>query len=394
MVSINLSVEVVWPRNMSNMNISTSRRRNRSGRGQTANNNNNNNQRVRGRRLRPRRPRARRAQLRRVELIPSAVINRSVTLAPRVSSLGGNVVIKHNEYFATLSADTSEAFASYLINPCNALLFPWLAMLAPSWERYRFRALSIRYKTNCSTTFAGDLALAIEYDARDALPTSFGEFSSHEGCVSGNYYGNLDCLSIIKNFDKQNRGWYLTAESEKTTELATFYAGKFETYTSAVAVAGAVGKMYVDYVVELNNPQPRDLNGFTSMSLPTDLTMNTAKSLLSDYITQGGTTDTVGNDVDVTTAGLRFLKGGDYIVNFAVDTVTDAAVLAGHLTSTNGTSTLLSTAHPSDEDRYVQAIQCTDVQPGDSFDWTVSAANLVSTAIHLYAARYFNSNYK
>lgn len=340
-----------------------------------------------------RRRRPNRAQLRNIELIPSAVINRSQTQTPSFSARGGNVVVTHREYFRTLSADVAEAFSGELINPCNPNLFPWLCMVAPSWERYRFQALTFSFKTSCSTTFAGDLAMAIDYDARDALPTTFGEISSHEGCCTGNFYGNLGCPAIIKNFDKRNRGWYLSAEAEQSTELAEFYGGTFETYTSVATANAPVGKLYVDYIVELNNPQPRDNNGFSEVSMPSELTMNIGAKLLGNYITQGGTVNITGNEVTATTDGIKFLNAGDFLMELANTTVTDAAVITKGLVSANGIATVLTTAHPPSEDYYNQTIKLTGIQKGDTIDWVVSAANMVTTVIMAYIARYKTSNY-
>lgn len=303
------------------------------------------------------------------------------------------MVITHSEYFVTLSSAVTEAFAGYLINPCNTNLFPWLSGIAGSWERYRFRSLVFKYKTTCSTTFAGDMGMAIDFDAKDSLPTEFGAFSSHEGAVTGNYYGNLDCHAIIKNFDKQNRGWYLTSESARTAELAQFYGGMFETYTSAATAATPVGKLYVEYTIELNNPQPKDINGLTTMALLDDLTINTALGLVGNYVAQAGATTVVGNEAEVTTSGIKFLKGGNYDVNVQALTVTDAATIANSLTSTNGTVTTIFDVHDTTSDVITRLVRLVGVSPGDFFDFVVGGANMVMTDLQVNLARYMSSSY-
>ena len=338
-----------------------------------------------------RRRRSNRDQL--VELVPSAVINRSMSTKPSFSGRGGVVQVSHREYFQTLSSALTETFTSELINPCNSNLFPWLCMIAPSWERYRFKALTFSYKTSCSTTTAGDLALAIDYDARDPLPTSFGEFSSHEGCVTGNFYGNLNCPTIIKNFDKRNRGWYLTAEDVKSTELAEFYGGSFEVYTSVAAAAAPVGKLYVDYVIELNNPQPRDNDGLTTISLLDTKTVDSGNNLITNYVTQTGATQIVGDDLEVVANGLKFLRGGDYSITFNGDTDSDTSTALPALNSAAGVLSLIRHNHNTTDNSYTQIARAINVQAGDTIDWAVTVANFAITTLAFYFSRYKTSNY-
>ena len=65
----------------------------------------------------------------------------------------------------------SGALGTMFITPTNKNMCPWLASIAPGYEKYRFKRLSFMYRSTAPTTAAGLAYLAIDYDPGDA-PTN------------------------------------------------------------------------------------------------------------------------------------------------------------------------------------------------------------------------------
>lgn len=186
---------------------------------------------------------------------PSAQSCMITTQRPQVSRGVNKIVVKHREYFATVSG-TSVAFEAvkFQVNPGNAGMFPWLATQAAGWERYRFRHLNIEYVPRCSTTQNGTVILAPDYDAADETPANESIACSYADAVSGAPWSPVLC-----KLSAESLGGGMTSKFVRFGALAANLDVKMYDAASLFLCkdstgAATWGKLWVEYEVELITP--------------------------------------------------------------------------------------------------------------------------------------------
>lgn len=85
---------------------------------------------------------------------------------------GSDIVFTHSEYVADIQAQANFTSTTYLINPGNPVLFPWLSQIASLYEMYEMLGLVLQVRTTClnATTAGlgvGTINIATEYDVYD-----------------------------------------------------------------------------------------------------------------------------------------------------------------------------------------------------------------------------------
>lgn len=106
---------------------------------------------------------------------------------PRVSN-GANlreIIISHREYIGDVVTGPAGTFASssFLLNPGNSRIFPWLSAVASCFQQYKFRGIVFEFKTmsadalNSTNTALGTVIMASNYNV---LQPNFGSKSEME----------------------------------------------------------------------------------------------------------------------------------------------------------------------------------------------------------------------
>jgi len=107
---------------------------------------------------------------------------------PMLHNGDGYARIQHREFIRDL--DLYDVFdpLTFLLNPTNTSVFPWLSNVARNYEMYKFRGVVIGYRGQ-GTTFSetgslGSISLATQYDVQDLHFTSKAEMLSTLFCTS------------------------------------------------------------------------------------------------------------------------------------------------------------------------------------------------------------------
>ncbi len=208
-------------------------------------------------------------------VIPAANVSSFVQRRPRIKAgrrAAGTVVISHTERMARIvSAGGTDEFTSGLLQPGDMSMFPWLANLAHSFEQYRIRKFIIRYTPLVGTTTSGAVGIAWDPDPSDSAPTFADDFYSNRYMATGPPFSPLR-LVIPQSKWLFTRG---LASAPSSQDRKFFDYGSVITYVSNVA-AGAAGEVFLDYEVELKNPQGAEC--------PSSWTTSSSSSLSgSDY---------------------------------------------------------------------------------------------------------------
>lgn len=126
---------------------------------------------------------------------------------PRVSN-GANlreIIISHREYIGDVVTGPAGTFASssFLLNPGNSRIFPWLSAVASCFQQYKFRGIVFEFKTmsadalNSTNTALGTVIMASNYNVLQANFANKNEMENTEfssSCKpSASMYHPIEC---------------------------------------------------------------------------------------------------------------------------------------------------------------------------------------------------------
>jgi hypothetical protein len=186
--------------------------------------------------------------------VASAVANRSS--APKIMTSMKMTKIVHRELVATISGNTTFGVDSFSLNPGLSSSFPWLSSIAGSYEQYRFNRLTFKYITRAPTSYIGSILMAPEYDALDSSPSSELLASQMNGAIENTPWQDQSLSFVVSDmFPMGPRKYIRTGTLPTSSDLKTYDAGKLFVCTVDCADTSAIGKLWVEYEVELHIPQ-------------------------------------------------------------------------------------------------------------------------------------------
>jgi hypothetical protein len=166
------------------------------------------------------------------------------------ANVNGGLTIQHREYLGELSGSTTFDVSSYEINPGLSTAFPWLSSIAPSFEKYKVTRMSYEYVNIAATSERGRVTMAFDYDVLDENPTSKVELFQYAGASEGAVWSSLNLP--VKNIPEK----FTRVGTVSTSDKKTYDAGKLLVGVSNTASTAIVGEIFVNYIIELNTPQP------------------------------------------------------------------------------------------------------------------------------------------
>ncbi len=186
--------------------------------------------------------------------------------APRFMAGAGPGVVRVNHREVLTDVTGTSSFSSIAFGQ-NAGGSTWLSGVAQNFSRFRWLDFRVHYSTVAGTSDRGDVSLGVIYDAWDSLPRDMSEASALANSVtipvwssSGNSQCELrvDCSRTSKSFYN-----YLALDEAKDmspSDLATFVPFWLIVSKQTSLNGQLVGRVYVDYTVELSDPIPARLN--------------------------------------------------------------------------------------------------------------------------------------
>jgi hypothetical protein len=188
--------------------------------------------------------------------IAQAIGQRSST--PKVFNGKRMIRVNHRELVSTISGNTSFEVNQFYLNPGMSGTFPWLSSIAGSFEQYRFNRLRFHYVTRAPSTYIGSILMAPDYDALDSSPSSEIIASQMDGAVEDSPWKEqyLD-LSVQDMFPMGPRK-YIRTGTISSSDLKTYDAGQIFVCAVSCTDTSAIGKLWVEYDVELHIPQNPD----------------------------------------------------------------------------------------------------------------------------------------
>ncbi len=192
----------------------------------------------------------------------------------------GDVIISHSEMVRDINGSVGFAVTAIPLNPGLAGTFNWLNGIATRYESYRFQKLCISYETQAPTTIGGVVVLAVDYDARDSLPTTKVQVMSWRGTVRASPWTACQHMSIPEDLNKHKSYFVRSGAPAPNEDLSLYDTGTLSVITQGMAAATAVGEIWIHYSVRLMTPKSNSAGGGTAVWGEWDISDNTTTTLL------------------------------------------------------------------------------------------------------------------
>jgi hypothetical protein len=169
---------------------------------------------------------------------------------------GGRTIIKHSEYISDVSG--SVLFATPLtlnVNPGLPASFPWLAQIANAYEKFCIKQIQFRYAPEAPTTVTGAIFLSPEYNPQDTAPVSKSETFQNEDTVRTVPWEGVVCKIPTKYLKVYNEYFVRPGILPANQDLKTYDPLVMYVCTQGQANTNLLGEIWVDYQIELINPQ-------------------------------------------------------------------------------------------------------------------------------------------
>lgn len=286
----------------------------------------------------------------------------------------GKCQVRHSELVGDINGTTAFTTSTYPINAGLSNIFVWLSSLALNYESYKFRKLRFRYIPACATTQVGFVYFAIEYDSSDSSPTSEQQLATYDGCVYGSPWVGHDNISSKMNLTKRNSYFARAGTLPSTADINLYDTGYLIVATVGNGGTPALGKLWVDYEVELSTPQLGVIGIGKSLS---------ASYVGADFFTTSPTvsgnaplTVSLVTNTSITLTSTQQYQGS---LNIAVagGTITNL-IATGTATTTTGTQVINAAATSA-----IRVFEVNWVAPGQTFILTVTAASVSAYTIRV-----------
>jgi len=179
----------------------------------------------------------------------------STTKVSKAAFGGGRTVIKHSEYVGDIVG--SVGFVTQLsmnLNPGIQTSFPWLSQIANAYEKFSVKQIQYRYSSESPSTSTGAVFLSPEYNPQDPPPTSKLETFQNEDTVRTVPWTNVVC-KIPTKYLKVYNDYFIRLGAIPNSDLKTYDPIVMYVCTQGQANTALLGEIWVDYQIELINPQ-------------------------------------------------------------------------------------------------------------------------------------------
>lgn len=271
----------------------------------------------------------------------------SMDMVPQFTKGEHSVRVKHREFIKDIVVPADGAdfnLESWLINPANKDLFPWLGQMSRQYQQYRIHGMVLVFKSMSSDYAAagplGTVMIATNYNAVDREYTSKVELENSEFAVSCKPSMNLvhaiECDPKVTGLDTL----YIrdpAYETGETSDRRFYDYGKVQFATQGLpgTEGNTMGELWVTYDIELMKPIIGGVfetgisllsqsDGSTSVGTDAALqriiytgtaiapTINTQYTAMPGTYTASGKTALQGPVIDVSGSTITFKKNGTY----------------------------------------------------------------------------------
>jgi hypothetical protein len=255
--------------------------------------------------------------------VASARSNR--TSAPTIKSTNKMTHIVHRELVTTINGNTTFGVSTFNLNPGLSATFPWLSSIAGSFEQYRFNRVTFKYITRAPTSYIGSILMAPEYDALDAAPSSELLASQMNGAIEDTPWKDQSLSFVVGDmFPMGPRKYIRTGTLPSSSDMKTYDAGQLFVCAVSCFDTSAIGKLWVEYDVELHIPQNPSAGSLYNVGSALSFVRSSSQSLTTATYATVDWNDEVLNDIGASNAsGVISLLPGTYVGSGVISYISD-----------------------------------------------------------------------
>lgn len=176
----------------------------------------------------------------------------------------GVVRVQHREYIDDITTTISAGSRSWVIQPSNALCFPWLASIAANFEQYRLLGCVFEYiptsgsAVSSTNAALGSVSLATQYNTLQPPFRNKIELLNHHFAVSASpdhkMVHPVECKAM---YDPYKLYWCRTEDNNNglSYDSRLFDYGVLNLITQGSQAAYTGGELWVTYDVMLYKPR-------------------------------------------------------------------------------------------------------------------------------------------
>jgi hypothetical protein len=190
-----------------------------------------------------------------------SVMSNTLQHAPMFGRGSRSLRVKNREYVGDITGSTTFNLTSYMINPGNKILFPWLSGLAQSYQQYRIKGMIFYYNStsanalNSTNTALGTVLMATNYDLNEQNYNTKAEMQASYFCnsfkPSEDGIHALECDPSQRPIDVM----YVDQTGEGNIQTAMYDHGNFQIATDGMQASAVIGQLWVSYDIELLKPR-------------------------------------------------------------------------------------------------------------------------------------------
>jgi hypothetical protein len=297
----------------------------------------------------------------------------------------GNLLVTHREFISKVSGSQNFVIATDPINPGLPTQFKWLYPIANRYESYRFRKLKYEFINSKAGTFAGDVIMGIDYDASDPTPFNEDELQSYYGSKTGQICEPLMFMANISMLHKIGPSKFtrIGALTGAGQDIKLYDCGNFFIATTDCADTSTIGRLFVEYEVELMTPQTSAADILSTRVLP--LNETAVAPLGTSFGLDGALSITwlSGTTFSIDVPGqylILFSFIGTVITTPVVLTTASTSLIAVGPTAINSTATFVMSAY------FLKVNSASDV-----FTVNVAAVSITTSSFRLCPYTYANA---
>lgn len=206
--------------------------------------------------LGPTEKRAPKAQVFQAASVPAARSTVVRPRRPRIASSQGAFTVTHTERLTEVNDTTgNDNIAAYAMNPGLGNTFHWINGFAPSFSKWKFEEIVIRYRTTSATDKDGQVGLGWNPNAYDPVPSVIDDFYNLKHSTVG---------AVWKNFELKlpaGSKWLFTRTGSLTEgDRNNFDHGVLFLLRSGIT-SGRVGDLWITYRIAFKDPQQNECPG-------------------------------------------------------------------------------------------------------------------------------------
>jgi hypothetical protein len=176
---------------------------------------------------------------------------------PKFTNKGAQVIVRHSEYVMDINGSTETETTRLRVNPGDGNTFPWLSRMAGSYEKFKIRKMSFRYIKNCASITEGFVWMYPDYDVNDPIEQQKAVFLNMMDVVQGSAWTNLT-LNISPAKFNQTKSYLIRSPYQVYNDYLLYDPVNVMVGTEGTGDPISIGKIFVDYEIELMIPDPQN----------------------------------------------------------------------------------------------------------------------------------------